>query len=386
MDERGEYLGTTNPINCREPAQDGLERFSTERHRFLLVCQSYPPVIGGSELEAQRICEALIHRGHDVTVVCAGGEPMPDVKDWVDPKNVPVRIYARHSEGAIKNLVFAFCVASMLFAERQKYQFVYFLMPGLHVALGLCAAQLIGKPTLMKISGSGEVNRMGRSLIGRFELWMLRRWASRVMILNEGMRGEALSAGLANDQLLWMPNPVDTEEFSPATAEEKERLRSRLGVPEESKIVLYCGRLAVEKALPSLLQGFATALTEVSDALLVLVGDGSMRDSLEKQAVGLGLENRNIRFAGRVDPGEVSAWLKIADVFTLVSSLEGFPCSLIEAMSSGLPSIASNIEANQQLVADGKEGFLVPVGDCSAIARRIVALLNDAVLRTKMGR
>ena len=81
---------------------------------LLLVSHSYPPVIGGSEVEAQRVCEALIKRGHSVKVVCAGGDPMPDTEEWIDPKGVPVRIYGRHQKGAFKDLVFALQVAAML--------------------------------------------------------------------------------------------------------------------------------------------------------------------------------------------------------------------------------------------------------------------------------
>ena len=66
----------------------------------ILVCHSYPPVIGGSELEAQRVSSALVRRGYRVTVVCAGGDPMPPLKDWVDPAGVPVRIYAARWTGA----------------------------------------------------------------------------------------------------------------------------------------------------------------------------------------------------------------------------------------------------------------------------------------------
>ncbi len=50
---------------------------------ILLICDSYPPVMGGSEIEAQRVCSAMIHRGHRVLVLCSGGKPMPPVRDWV---------------------------------------------------------------------------------------------------------------------------------------------------------------------------------------------------------------------------------------------------------------------------------------------------------------
>jgi glycosyltransferase involved in cell wall biosynthesis len=350
---------------------------------LLLVCHSYPPVIGGSELEAQRVCSALIRRGHRVTVVCAGGDPMPPVRDWIDPMGVPVRIYASRWKGAWKDRVFALRVAGMLIRERRNYQLVYFLMQGLHLAAGLPVARLLGKPILMKIGGSGVIPLMMKSRAGRLELRWLRQWANRVMILNEGMREEALREGFAPGQLLWMPNPVDTDEFSPCDGEERLRLREQFGIPAAAKVVLYTGRLAPEKALPTLMAAFALVARRRPDAKLLLVGDGPLRAALARQAGALGLAN--VGFAGRVEPAEVRSWLRVADVFTLVSPSEGFPCALAEAMSAGLPSVVSDITANRQLVDDGRHGLLAPVGDEQAIATAILRLLEDDALRASMG-
>ena len=357
-----------------------------DSYSFLLICQTYPPVIGGSELEAQRVCEALIQRGHRVTVVCAGGEPMPAVRDWVDPKGVPVRIYAGGWQGATKNVVFAFRVACMLASQRNNYDFVYFLMQGLHLAVGLPVARLLRKPIVMKIAGSGEVARMNASVAGRAELKMLRRWAYRVMILNEGMRDEAIAWGLPAAQLLWMPNPVDIRRFTPVAGAEKLNLRARLGIPADSFVVLFVGRLAPEKSLPSLLQAFSLVKRKHPSAILALVGDGPLRESLAKQVESLGLTSSDIRFAGRVDPDDVCSWLKLSDAFALVSQSEGLPCSLIEAMSTALPSVVTDIPANKQLVENEKEGLVVPVGNANAIAAALEWLIQNPEPRSAMGR
>jgi glycosyltransferase involved in cell wall biosynthesis len=354
-------------------------------YSFILICQTYLPVIGGSEIETQRVCSALLRRGHRVTVVCAGGHPMPPVQDWIDPQGVPVRIYARSREGTFKNVVYALRVAEMLIRERKNYQFVYFLMQGLHLAVGLPVARLLKKPILLKISGSGEVPRMYKSRIGRHELRWLNRWARKILILNEGMRQEAIDHGISPEHLLLMPNPVDTNEFSPARPDEQRQLRERFGIPQTAPVVMYSGRLAPEKALPTLLNAFALVVKTVPDALLVLVGDGAVRVALIEQARQLGLSDWNIRFTGRVDPQHVSQWLKIATVFTLVSPAEGFPCALEEAMSTGLASVATDIPGNRQLVEDGLHSILTPVGDTKILAESIVLLLQDTTLRQRMG-
>ena len=204
-----------------------------ERTRFslILVCSSYPPVVGGSEVEAQRVCSALIGRGHRVTVATTGGPPMPPLRTWTDPAGVPVRLYAASWNGVMKDVMFAISVAWLLIRERRNYQAVYFLMQGLHLAAGLPVARVLGKTILMKVGGSGVLPLMARSPTGRLELHWLRKWADRVMILNEGMRAEALAARLPADKLVWMPNPVDTECFSPAAEAERRRLRAQHDLP-----------------------------------------------------------------------------------------------------------------------------------------------------------
>jgi glycosyltransferase involved in cell wall biosynthesis len=353
---------------------------------FLLVCHSYPPVIGGSEVSAQRVCAALIERGYRITVVCAGGHPMPDLRDWIDPEGVPVRIYASRWKGALKNIVFAVRVSGMLIQERRHYQFIYFLMQGLHLAAGLPTARLLGKPILMKITGSGVVPLMAKSRLGRLELRWLRNWAYRVVVLNDGMREEAMAAGFAVDQLQWMPNPIDTDNFAPCGERERIELRRRFGIPSAAAVVLYSGRRAFEKALPVLIDAFALVARQVPEAMLVLVGDGPLRPGLVMQATQLHFKNDKLRFAGQVNPAEVCDWLKIADVFTLVSLSEGFSSALAEAMSTGLPCVVSDIPANRQLIDDGQHGFLTPVGDRKAISIAIIQLLRNFPLRSRMGK
>src|SRR6185436_10830576 len=122
-----------------------LRRFS-----YVLVCYHYPPVLGGSEVEAQRVSTELQKRGHRVKILCSGGGPMPPVTDWVDPFGVPVRLFGGRWPASLRGYVFALAVAWTLFKERRNYEIVYFLMPGLQVVTGLLVAGLLDKPIVMK--------------------------------------------------------------------------------------------------------------------------------------------------------------------------------------------------------------------------------------------
>jgi glycosyltransferase involved in cell wall biosynthesis len=277
-------------------------------------------------------------------------------------------------------------VAWSLWRERRNYQVVYFLMQGLHLAAGLPVARTLAKPIVMKFGGSGVIPLLRTSRAGRIELGWLRRWAERLLILNEGMMQEALNDGFPREQMLWMPNPVDTGQFRPGQPEEIAKLRAGFGIPTESLVAVYVGRLSHEKGLPAMLKGFALAAREEPRAMLVLVGDGAMRSELEAMATTLGLGSSQVLFSGRVDASEVPLWLRASDVFTLMSPNEGFSCALAEAMSAGLPSVVSRIPANVQLIDDEVHGLLSPVGDDCAMASALIQLLRDPAARNRMGR
>jgi len=309
---------------------------------------------------------------------------MPVAARWIDPQGVPVRIFGHAASQRWRDRIFALGVAWTLIRERKHYQIVYFLMQGLHLAVGLPVARMLSKPIVMKVSGSNIITSLGRSWLGRIELTGLRRWAYRTMILNPGMAQEAANAGFPANRLLWMPNPVDIHEFAPCDEAERRRLRSSAGLSTDSPVILYVGRLAPEKDLSSLIDAFASVMRRHPAAMLVLIGEGPERSALSDQVTRLGLTGR-VQFIGQVKSIEVRKWLQLSDTFALVSSLEGFPCSLVEAMATSLPSVVSNIPGNTQLIDAGVHGLIAEQGHPESIAEALGTLLDNAGLRKSMG-
>jgi glycosyltransferase involved in cell wall biosynthesis len=351
---------------------------------YLLICHSYPPVLGGSEIEAQRVSAELQRRGHRPMIVCAGGDPMPRKRDWVDPCGLHVRTYGHSGSQRRKDVVYALSVAWTLLKERKNYDVAYFLMHGLHLAVGLPVARLLNKPIVMKFSGSSLLTGMRSSWLGRLEITFLRWWAARILVLNPGMVDEAREVGLGTEKLGWMPNPVDTDQFRPCAAEERRRLRQELGVGPDVPVTVFVGRLGPEKRLPLILAAFARVVKELPEARLVLVGDGPLRSEVEVMTRRLGLESNIIR-TGRLSAEGVVKWMQAADAFLLVSEVEGLPCSLIEAMSVGLVPVVSEIPAHTQIVRQDENGIIVELGNEESTARGLLRVLENPELRERLG-
>ena len=182
----------------------------------------------------------------------------------------------------------------------------------------------------MKISGDGVIPLLRSSRAGRYQLDRLRRWSVPLLLLNPRMIAEALEDGFERDQISWMPNPVDVEEFRPAAPAEPSALRAELGIPGNVPVAIYTGRLSREGIGRSAGRFRAGRLPSRSDAVLLLVGDGPLRPELESRARELKIASR-VRFVGRVPLSEIPRWLRASDVFALASPNEGFSCSLVEA-------------------------------------------------------
>jgi len=137
------------------------------------------------------------------------------------------------------------------------------------------------------------------------------------------------------------------------------------------------------KRVEDFVKAAALVYQEKPDIRFVIVGDGELRSDLENLAVQLGVRNI-IEFTGRVkDPIQFTKYFCVG---VITSETEGFCNAIIEYMACGIPVVATNVGGNPELISEGENGYLVPVGKPEALAERIEYLLKDALLRKKIGR
>ncbi len=308
---------------------------------------------------------------------------MPPFKRWVDPCGIPVRMFGAAWKEPLRSYVYALGVGWTLWRERRNYEVAYFLMQGLQLLTGLPVAALLGKPIVMKFSCSNLVAQMMGSFAGRTEVRFLKWWADRILVLNPGMRREALEAGFAAGKVGWMPNPVDVQYFQPVPAEEKRRKRRALGVDEDAGLVVYVGRLDEQKKLPWMLEAFARVSARRPEVRFALIGDGPLREEVARRVGELGLREKT-KLCGRLPVSGVLEWMQAGDVFPMTSEVEGLPCALIEAMASGLVPVVSDIPAHSQLIEHGTHGLLTEVGNPEATAQNLLLVLDDPELRGRL--
>lgn len=186
--------------------------------------------------------------------------------------------------------------------------------------------------------------------------------------------------GLPERKVLTIPNGVDLTRFGHA---DRRGARRSLGLPEDGLVLGTVGRLDPVKDQAGLLRAFADLLPAHPEAWLVAAGDGPCREELLGLAARLGVSGR-VRFLGeRLD---VPAVLATMDLFVLPSIGEGMSNTLLEAMASSLPVVATRVGGNPELIEDGVNGRLVRAQDPGALAAAIAAYLDDSHLRALHGK
>ena len=162
----------------------------------------------------------------------------------------------------------------------------------------------------------------------------------------------------------------------------RDQAREILGLRPEDRVVGFSGRLAPQKRLPDLIWGFQLLHQVVENARLVIIGEGPERDSLTSFASQLGCREKTIFAGHRADSWPLLAAL---DAFVLPSEFEGMSNSLMEAMSLGVPCVASDIAPNLELIINEETGLIFPLGKSPELTKALVRVLQSPELAAKLG-
>lgn len=198
-----------------------------------------------------------------------------------------------------------------------------------------------------------------------------------ITIVSEAAADRFVKEGIVpRDLLSVVPNGVDVDLFESVPASTRDALRASLGV-QQKFVWLAVGRFEVAKDYPNMLRAFSDVRKHRPDAVLLLVGRGSLQGETEALAAELGLGD-SVRFLGvRHDVPEV---MTAADGYVMSSAWEGMPMVLLEAAAAGLPIIATRVGGNHEVVRDQENGYLVPERDADRLAkamRRLMELPNN---------
>ncbi len=330
------------------------------------------------------LIERMAEAGHEVVAVCADGPLVARVR----ARGVRVETVAFSRDFDLANHARAYRALVRLF-RAERFDLVHVHTP-VAALIGRLAAWRTGVPRVVYTAhGFYFHDRMPWHVRAPFIAleWLGGRLTDVLFTQAEEDAETARRLHLCRGGAIEaIGNGVDPARFSPAAdaGAARRRLRAALATPEEAVVIVAVGRLVAEKGYPELFK----AMRRV-DAVLWVVGERLASDHARAIEAEISAATSDpmlaprIRLLGRRE--DVPDILRAADIFTLPSHREGMPRSIIEAMMTGLPVVATDIRGSREEVVDGETGLLVPVADPAALALALDRLARDPALRRRMG-
>jgi glycosyltransferase involved in cell wall biosynthesis len=343
--------------------------------KVVVVSGIWPPDVGGPASHAPDVADFLHERGHVVEVVTTAVRPPAERAYPVIavPRSLPPGV--RHLRGA-----------ALVRARARRADAVY--TTGMF-GRSFAGATAAGRPYVLKLTAdpaferarrrgivAGDVDAFQESRRG-FRVGALRlardvelRRAAHVFCPSGYLRTLTIGWGVPAERVSVLPNPAPRlTELAP-----RDELRQSFGM--NGMTLAFAGRLTAQKSLDVALE----AVAAVDGVSLLIAGDGE-REPVERQATELSLGDR-VRFLGALPRERVLELFHAADASILSSSWENFPHSVVEALAAGTPVISTDVGGVAEVVHDGVNGLLVPVGDSRAFADAIRRFITDGALRS----
>jgi glycosyltransferase involved in cell wall biosynthesis len=373
-------------------------------NRFPRICvltETYYPVVGGGERQAQILAEDLVANGFKAVIVTRRSSQLLKKTETVGG----VMVYRIPPAGLGRSKRWLLLLSSFGVLAQMRRQYDIIFVSGFK-ALGISAvliSKLFGKVCILKADSNGEMSgeffagglkKLGMtpaSLVFRIFLAVrnsILRHADYFVAITSGIAEELRGQGVNPGIIRSVTNGVDTKEFSPVGGREKYELRRQLGIPNKDRIITYTGRLVTYKGLPLLMRVSERIQREHKNVGFVLVGSGGLdmhncEAEIKKYVISNALE-ASVHFAGEVC--NVHEYLQASDIFVLPTEEDAFPLALIEAMACGLPVVSTPVGGIEEIITHRENGLVVETGNFQQLYDALHSLITDTSLSASLGR
>lgn len=369
--------------------------------RVLIVSAYYDPFVGGVETHAKTFARYLRDNGVQVQILTKKPRWRSPTRERGD--DIPVyRVLPGGPRTNLRKWLMIGPAIAGILRLRDSFDVIY--CPG-YQGIGiaaLLAGRLLRRPVVVTAGNLGvldcrtwdaTLSRLALApngaLARRVKAPVRRLYASadaHVCVARE-IEAEALAAGVPRERVHYLPNAVDTSRFRPPIPGERGAIRLSLGWPEDRVICLFAGRLSEEKGVLELVEAWSR-LPSRTHAHLVIAGPDMSGHHLDAGPRARALAARygidsSISFLGPRD--DIDRLMRAADILIQPSRYEAFGISVIEAMATGLPVIATAVGGMCDYLSDGANALLCPPGSVDALAAAVERLVRDPELRKELG-
>ena len=247
-------------------------------------------------------------------------------------------------------------------------------------SLSIIIAKLLGYPVIVTTHRADVLPT--QNLVWQVLRRVALRICNGILAVSEATKTLTKQCGASEGRISVVYNSVNESIFRHRP---KKYARELLALEEDAKIILFVGNLIPRKGVEYLIKALPICTSKTQNRIkLIIVGDGYQKEHLQNITRKLVLENI-VEFAGRLPMDKLALYYNAANVFILPSLHEGHAVALLEAMASGLPVIATDVEGNSESISNGENGYLVSPRNTDVLAECLINILKNEVLRQRLG-
>ena len=339
--------------------------------RVLMVPPCYYPVKGGTETIARNLAIALNKQGIQTDVMAFNVDQNRNPK-WQGKTEkidgiIVYRIPALKWIQSYKVTAGVNFIPGRFTNILKSYDIIHF--HEFELSFPFFSA-IVQKPKIIHLHGIDH-NFLKKHYISRF---LLKHLAHLYISISKRMTRELIDLGIPKREIIYLPNSIDTNLFKP-------------GKQKEENMLLFVGRISQSKGLHILLK----SLQHLKEPIRLIIIGPPDRDVNHYQNILKMIEDENrrgiheIKYLGAKEQSELIEWYQKASLFVLPSFIEGFPVTILEALSCETPVIATPVGGIPEIIKNHKTGILIPTGESIRLAEAIQYLLENKDVRLKMG-
>ncbi|KAF5086884.1 D-inositol-3-phosphate glycosyltransferase [anaerobic digester metagenome] len=338
---------------------------------------------GGTEIAAYNLAVNMAERGHEIDVFTASIDSSDSVEN---SEGMKIHRYTTNLKIASANLSLKLMYKPL--DENVEIVHAHYNIP----LPDLSASRYAKKKNVPFIityhadaqeTGGNFIRNTATALYNRYILDRVLSNADAIIATSNSYIDESKYLGKYRDKIKVVPNGINPEDFEIELS--KEECRSKLGLPQNKKIILFFGNVVAYKGPDVLLKAFAIVKKLYPELMLLYVGRGEMQAELQKLSEEMNISG-SVVFAGFIEEKSKPLYYHSADIFCLpsVTMAEAFGIVNLEAMACGLPVVSSKLGGIPDIVQNGKNGIIVEPGDIEALADALKELVENDDLRVKM--
>ncbi|WP_432359032.1 N-acetyl-alpha-D-glucosaminyl L-malate synthase BshA [Sporosarcina sp. UB5] len=330
------------------------------------------PTIGGSGVVATELGLKMAEKGHEMHFITSSRPfRIPDVHPNIQFHEVKIDGYAVFRYPPY-DIALANRIAQVIEEEKLDLLHVHYAVPhAVSAALGKdMANSTIGIITTLH---GTDVTILGQDEALKNTVRYGIHKSNLTTAVSESLRQDTLSLINPDKEIITIYNFIDEEKYKPV---DPGSLKSELGIQKEEKVIIHISNFRSVKRVHDIIDSFKIIRKDI-DSKLLLVGAGPKKIEMMEKVKQEGLEG-DVIFTGKRD--DLPELLAISDLMFLLSEKEAFGLVLLEAFSCGVPAIATNIGGIPEVIEDGKNGFLVELGDIENAAKKAKILFEDRIM------